>query len=87
MVSLQEEFGKLLDAHGTAYDFLEIPFKGISPRSAPDLDNLIGQDRELSRRAISLCGDLRPSCAADEAVLAKQGLEGWAANLEEEDRR
>jgi len=24
--------------------------------------------------------------AADEAVLAEQGLEGWAANLKEEDR-
>jgi hypothetical protein len=25
--------------------------------------------------------------AADEAALTEQGLEGWAANLEEEDRR
>ena len=25
--------------------------------------------------------------AADEAALTEQGMEGWAANLEEEDRR
>ncbi len=30
---------------------------------------------------------LAQSPAADEAVLAEQGLEGWAANLDEEDRR
>ena len=29
---------------------------------------------------------LAQSPAADEAVLAEQGLEGWAANLDEEDR-
>ena len=29
----------------------------------------------------------RVSPAADEAVLAEQGLEGWAADLEAEDRR
>jgi len=29
---------------------------------------------------------LAPSPAADEAVLAELGLEGWAANLEAEDR-
>jgi predicted DNA-binding antitoxin AbrB/MazE fold protein len=30
---------------------------------------------------------LAESPAADEAVLAEQGLEGWAANLDAEDRR
>jgi hypothetical protein len=30
---------------------------------------------------------LAESPAADEAVLAEQGLEAWAANLEAEDRR
>jgi predicted DNA-binding antitoxin AbrB/MazE fold protein len=30
---------------------------------------------------------LAQSPAADEAVLAEQGLEGWAANLNAEDRR
>jgi predicted DNA-binding antitoxin AbrB/MazE fold protein len=30
---------------------------------------------------------LAQSPAADEAVLAEQGLEGWAANLDAEDRR
>jgi predicted DNA-binding antitoxin AbrB/MazE fold protein len=30
---------------------------------------------------------LAQSPAAHEAVLAEQGLEGWAANLDEEDRR
>ena len=29
---------------------------------------------------------LAESPAADEAVLAEQGLEGWAANLDAEDR-
>jgi hypothetical protein len=29
---------------------------------------------------------LAPSPAADEAVLAEQHLEGWAANLDSEDR-
>jgi hypothetical protein len=35
--------------------------------------------RDLSR--------LAHSPAPDEAVLAEQGLEGWAANLDEKDRR
>ena len=30
---------------------------------------------------------LAKSCSADESVLAEQGLENWAANLDEEDRR